>query len=134
MVVATTKAEAALGEYQFLFTIGEYLGEDSARAAALFERRHWKHLYAIDSATAIAPFSLADIVSSAGNAAQRSSIGTRGRPSTTGSSGRSSRRTRVSGARLSSAARSRLGRPMPRLRPTRPRRPRSESRSYRWLK
>ena len=66
MVVATTKAEAALGEYQFLFTMGDYLGEDGARAEALFDRPDWKHLYAIDSATAISPFSLADVVTSAG--------------------------------------------------------------------
>ncbi len=66
MVVATTRAEAALGEYQFVFTIGEHLGEDPVRAGALFGRPSWKHLYALDSVTAIRPFSLADVVAAAG--------------------------------------------------------------------
>ena len=51
--MATPKAEAAAGEYQFLFVIGDYLGESPVRAHALFGRRDWKHLYEIDSIATI---------------------------------------------------------------------------------
>jgi hypothetical protein len=66
MVVATPIAEAPSGEYQFLFTIGEYLGTDEARARRLFDRPVWKHLYAIDSVTTVRPFSLSDVVLAGG--------------------------------------------------------------------
>lgn len=67
MVVATTKAEAPHGEYQFLFTMGDYLGEDSARAGELFDRPDWKQLYSVASITTIEPFKLTDVVEAAGD-------------------------------------------------------------------
>lgn len=66
MIVATPKVEAAAGEYQFLFVVGEYLGADAAHAERLFGRASWKHLYEIDSITTIRPFSLAQVVAAAG--------------------------------------------------------------------
>jgi hypothetical protein len=68
VIVATTKAEAAMGEYQFLFVMGDYRGEYPELAAELFGGRDdWKYIYNVESITSIMPFSLADVVAAAGS-------------------------------------------------------------------
>jgi hypothetical protein len=59
MLVALPKRETrGVGEYQFLYTVGEYRGENSKRARDLFGRPDWKHLYEVAAVRAVRPFSL----------------------------------------------------------------------------
>jgi HNH endonuclease len=67
VVVAVPKnTTAAAGEYQFLFRVETYLGEDAQRAEKLFGRPSWRHFYRLGSATSISPFSLDDVIAFAG--------------------------------------------------------------------
>jgi HNH endonuclease len=67
IVVAVPKnMSGGVGEYQFLFTVEEYEGDNPDRADALFGRPAWRHLYRLGAATTIDPFSLDDLVAAAG--------------------------------------------------------------------
>lgn len=67
MVVALPKSAAGgTGEYQFLYRIQAFLGEDSEQAERLFKRPAWRYFYALESVAAIEPFSLEQVMAAAG--------------------------------------------------------------------
>jgi HNH endonuclease len=59
-----------MGEYQFLYRIGSFLGEDAEQAARLFDRPSWRYLYSLESVAAIEPFSLENVMALAGSRAR----------------------------------------------------------------
>lgn len=68
VVVAVPKSMASgVGEYQFLFRVEGYIGDDPERAQAVFGRAAWRHFYRLASAAAIAPFALDDVIALAGD-------------------------------------------------------------------
>jgi hypothetical protein len=67
IVVAVPKQTAGdAGEYQFLFRVHGYEGDDPDKAERLFGRRAWRHFYRLGSATTVIPFSLDDVIGMAG--------------------------------------------------------------------
>jgi hypothetical protein len=67
VVVAVPKnTTKAAGEYQFLFCVETYLGENATRAEKLFGQPAWRHFYRLASATSISPFSLDDVIALGG--------------------------------------------------------------------
>jgi hypothetical protein len=63
LVVALPRnASTRVGEYQFLYRIQCYLGEDPERADAVFQRPTWRYFYGLESLAAIRPFSLEDVM------------------------------------------------------------------------
>jgi hypothetical protein len=70
IVVATPKAEApAEGEYQFLFTVGDYVGDRPDLGNELFRRPDWRHAYRVTAIAPIRPFSLDEVVAAAADGA-----------------------------------------------------------------
>lgn len=68
IVVAVPRhAAAGIGEYQFLFRVDAYEGDNPERAEKLFGRAAWRHIYRLGSATTIDPFSLDNVVALAGD-------------------------------------------------------------------
>ena len=111
MVVATPKSQAPVeGEYQLLFTMGEYIGDRPDLGDDLFQRSDWRHAYRVVGIARIDPFSLDQVVAAAGDRRKRFVTGTRVKRSTTGSSGRSSRSMKLFGDHSSLSAASRLPR------------------------
>jgi hypothetical protein len=71
IVVALPRSSAGgVGEYQFLYRIQSFLGEDGGRAEKLFKRPAWRYFYALESVAAIEPFSLEDVMAAAGERAR----------------------------------------------------------------
>jgi hypothetical protein len=67
MVVALPRASTVgVGEYQFLYRIQDYLGEDPERASSVFKRPAWRYFYGLESIAAIRPFSLEDVMVASG--------------------------------------------------------------------